>query len=74
MHLCYATLLKKCATYAQEIVTYMLKNVHFCRACKQSIRLVRLIGRADGIGELPILGKSLDSVGCSLSVDSLTET
>ena len=68
--------------HCSKNVPLMLKNVlnwssywaDFCRACKQSIRLVRLIGRADGIDELAVLGKSQDSVGCSLSVDSLTET
>ena len=43
-------------------------------ACKRSIGLDRLIGRVDVIDELAVLGMSLDSVGCSLSVDSLTET
>ena len=43
-------------------------------ACKRSIRLDWLIGRVDVIDKLAVLGMSLDSVGCSLSVDSLTET
>ena len=60
----------------------MLKNVpdhdtgliFACSTLQLSIRLDRLIGRADGIDELAVLGKSLDSVGCSLSRDSLIET
>ena len=32
------------------------------------------IGLADGSDELAVLGKSLDSVDCSLSRDSMTET
>ena len=43
-------------------------------ACKRSIRLDRLIGRVDVIDELAVLRMSLDSVDCSLLVDSLTET
>ena len=45
----------------------------FCGARKWSISDGQ-IGLADGIDELAVLGKSLDSLGCSLSLDSLTET
>ena len=45
----------------------------FCSACKWSISDGQ-IGQVDGIDELAVLVKSLDSVGCSLSLDSLTET
>ena len=54
----------------------MLKNVlnwywvDFCSARKRSIRLDRLIH--DSSDELAVLGQSLNSVGCSLSLDSLT--
>ena len=81
--LCYAALLKKCDTYAHEIVKLCSKMcltdhdtglIFACSTRKRPIRLDRLIGRADGIDELAVLGQSLDSVGCSLSVDSLIET
>ena len=45
----------------------------FCGARKWSISDGQ-IGPADGIDELAVLGKSLDSPGCSLSLDLLTET
>ena len=45
----------------------------FCGACKRSISDGQ-VGLSDGSDELTVLGKSLDSLGCSLSLDSLTET
>ena len=40
----------------------------FCGACKWSISNGQ-VGLADGSDELAVLGKSLDSVGCSLLLD-----
>ena len=63
-----------CCT-AYEIVKLCSKidGADLCGACKRSISDGQ-IGQADGSDELAVLGKSLDSVGCSLSLDSLTET
>ena len=48
----------KCAIYAHEIV----------KLCSKMCLTV------PGSDELAVLDKSLDAVGCSLSLDSLTET
>ena len=68
----------KCAFYVHEIVELCSKmcltdRAGFCGARKQSIS-DRQIGLSAGSDELAVLGKSVDSVGCSLSLDSLTET
>ena len=66
----YAAL--QCAIYAHELCSKMCltDRADFCGVHKRSINGGQ-IGLADGSNELAVLGKSLDSVGFSLS---LTET
>ena len=69
----------KSAVYAHKIAKLCSKmcltdaGLFLWYRCKWSISNEQ-IRPADGIHELPVLGKSLDSAGCSLSLDSLTET
>ena len=74
----------KCAVYVHEIVK-LCSEMCLANTIDNGVGLSVLIfvvhangrsaiGPADGSDELAVLGKSLDSVGCSLSLDSLTET
>ena len=69
---CYAALLKKCVNYAHEIVKLCAKmcltDTGLILQCTQTVDQIA----ADSSDELAVLGQSLNSVGCSLSLDSLT--
>ena len=60
------------AIYVHELCTKicLTDRADFCVVRKQSISDEQ-IGLADGSNELAVLGKSLDSVGFSLSLDQL---
>ena len=61
-------MLMKLSNYVQKLILGCSWGARKWSISDGQIRL------ADGVHELAVVGKSLDSVGCSLSLDSLTET